>query len=100
MGLGLYADEKTDTAWSMKFVITRNADLDPRGIACRQCGKLLSTFDESADTHTPAVEELSATGAVPVPNFGWFCGQECADIYSQDTGVSFRRDAEGKIRYY
>ena len=89
-----------DTGWSMKFVITRAADLDPRGIACRQCSKLLSTFDKEAETHTPTVEELLATGAVPVPNFGWFCGQECANTYSHGSGVSFQRDADGKIKYY
>jgi hypothetical protein len=84
----------------MKIVVTKAGDLDPRGIACRYCGKLLSTFDKVSDTHTPTVEQLLAAGAVPVPNFGWFCGQDCGDTYSREHGVAFQRDASGKITYY
>jgi hypothetical protein len=84
----------------VKIVVTRVADLDPRGIACRHCGKLLSTFDKASDTHTPPVEELVKIGAVPVPNFGWFCGQDCGDAYSREHNITFQRDTNGKIAYY
>lgn len=84
----------------MKIVVTRKADLDPRGITCRKCGKLLSTFDKATDTQTPTIEQLLADGAVPVPNFGWFCGQDCGDAYSREHDVAFQRDANGKIAYH
>jgi hypothetical protein len=84
----------------MKIVVTKTADLDPRGIACRHCGKLLSTLDKATDINTPAVEQLIAAGAVPVPNFGWFCGQNCGDAYGREHGVAFQRNANGKIAYY
>ena len=84
----------------MDIVVTKAAELDPRGIACRHCGKLLSIFDVATDIHTPPVAELVAAGAVAVPNFGWFCGQECADAYSREYGVAFQRDSSGKVSYY
>jgi hypothetical protein len=84
----------------MNIVVTKAADLDPRGIACRHCGKLLATFDKATDTHTPSIEELLAAGAVAVPNFGWFCRQDCGDAYGREHGVAFQRDASGKIAYY
>jgi hypothetical protein len=49
---------------------------------------------------TPAVEQLVAAGSVPVPNFGWFCGQACADTFSREQGIAFQRDATGKVSYY
>jgi hypothetical protein len=84
----------------MKIVVTKAADLDPRGIACRQCVKLLSRFNKASDTHTPTVEELLQAGAIAVPNFGWFCGQVCGDEYGREHGVQFQCDANGKIAYY
>lgn len=84
----------------MKIVFTKAADLDPRGIACRRCGKLLSTLDKASDTLSPSVEELVKAGAVPVPNFGWFCGQDCGDAYSRENNINFQRDANGKIAYW
>jgi hypothetical protein len=83
----------------MKIVVTKTVDLEPRGIACRNCAKLLSTLDKAADTLTPSVEQLLASGAIPVPNFGWFCGQDCGDAYSRQHGITFQRDANGRIAY-
>ena len=60
----------------------------------------MATFDAATDTHTPPVEELFAAGAVAVPNFGWFCGQECADAYSREYGVAFRRDSSNRVSYH
>jgi hypothetical protein len=84
----------------MKIVVTRVADLDPRGIVCRQCGRLLSVFDRDTDTHAPNLEQLLAAGAVAVPNFGWFCGQDCGETYGREHDIAFQRDASGKIAYY
>lgn len=50
--------------------------------------------------HTPSPEELQAAGAVQVPNFGWFCSQECGQAYETEFGVGFERNAAGHISYY
>ena len=82
------------------FVITKAADLDARGIVCEYCENLLTTFDAERDTHVPSCEELLTAGSVAVPNFGWFCSQDCANTYSRETGITFQRDAEGRVSYY
>jgi len=69
-------------------------------IRCATCGKHLAAYDAPADSHSPSPEELFEGGAVPVPNFGWFCSQECGRRYTEKTGIRFDRDAEGNIRYY
>jgi len=65
------------------FVVTREEDLDPRGISCAECGKLLATYDANGDCTQPSAEELVTMGAVAVPNFGWFCGPACGESYEQ-----------------
>ena len=82
------------------FVITPNENLNPDGIDCAMCGKFLSRYDSSSGAHAPPPEQLLAEGKVPVPNFGWFCSQGCADSYERKYGVRFQRDAEGKVEYY
>ena len=82
------------------FVVTDMANLSPNGIVCAYCDKQLSTLDRAADEHTPSPEELTSAGAVAVPNFGWFCCQECGQAYEAELGVRFQRDATGLIRYY
>jgi hypothetical protein len=69
-------------------------------IRCAMCDKLLAMASMASDRHSPSPEELLERGAVPVPNFGWFCSQECGRRYTEETGVRFDRDAEGNIRYY
>ena len=69
-------------------------------IRCVACNKLLAHYDSDTDTHRPPPEELLRDEKVPVPNFGWFCSQECGNIYSERTGIKFDRDANGNIRYY
>jgi hypothetical protein len=81
-------------------ILTSNKNLNPDGIDCAMCGKLLSCYDSASDTHEPPCEQLMAEGKVPVPNFGWFCGQGCASAYEREFGVHFQRDAEGKVEYY
>jgi hypothetical protein len=68
-------------------------------IICAQCGKLLAKAVR--DTHSPSPEDLLQTGAVPVPNFGWFCSQECATSYERARGRRmFDRNAAGEVQYY
>lgn len=83
------------------FIITGEANLSQDGgITCAHCGKLLATHDKKTDGFDPAPKQLLASGAVPVPNFGWFCSQACGDAYSAEFDVQFARDADGKIFYY
>ena len=82
------------------FVTTKGNDLEPRGIVCAECGRLLARNDAEHDCVVPCHEELMSAGAVPVPNFGWFCSQEFGNRYEQATGIKFARDADGRIRYY
>jgi hypothetical protein len=70
-------------------------------IICAHCGKILARAQPERDTHVPPPEELLASGAVAVPNFGWFCGQDCATRFEQDKGRRmFDRNAAGEIQYY
>ncbi len=75
--------------------------LKPADIHCSMCDKQLSKTDEENDTHIPPPEELLKAGAVPVPNYGWFCSQACATAYEKKVGKQmFQRDAEGHVSYY
>jgi hypothetical protein len=70
-------------------------------IVCEQCRKVLARANVEQDTHVPHPEALLATGAIPVPNFGWFCTQECAALYEQAKGSRmFDRNAAGEVQYY
>jgi hypothetical protein len=82
------------------FVVTTRENIDPRGIVCAACEKLLSEYNADTDQHNPPANKLMASGAVAVPNFGWFCSQSCAQAYEVRYGVSFRRDQAGQINYY
>ncbi len=82
------------------FIITSGNNLHPDGIDCAMCGRFLSRYDSASDTHAPSCEQIMAEGKVPVPNFGWFCSQDCANTYERKFGVHFQRDAEGKVDYY
>ncbi len=82
------------------FMVTTEKNLDPEGIICAMCEKKLSQYNSSTDKHSPSAEELYQAGVVPIPNFGWFCSQECADAYEQKFNVRFDRNAQGKVQYY
>jgi len=70
-------------------------------VVCVQCAKLLARADPASDTHIPSPEKLLASGAVAVPNFGWFCSQDCATRYEQARGrTMFDRNAAGEVQYY
>jgi hypothetical protein len=91
--------EKIEREIIGSFVITRSKHRDPN-ILCAMCEKLLARYNAATDDFTPSIEEIYAQGAVPIPNFGWFCGQSCADEYSGKFNVKFARNAEGKVDYY
>ena len=59
------------------FVITGQENLSGSGIACANCNKLLAVLDPATDMHTTPPQKLLRDGAVPIPNFGWFCCQDC-----------------------
>jgi hypothetical protein len=82
------------------FIVTSWENLNPSGITCAMCKKMLSHYDAVTDKHTPSGEELLKSSAVPVPNFGWFCSQECGKAYEEKYGIAFQRNSEGKISYY
>ena len=70
-------------------------------IVCAHCGRVLARAEPERDTHVPGPEELLAAGAVPVPNFDWFCSQECATHFEQAAGrCMFDRNAAGEVQYY
>ena len=70
-------------------------------IACEQCKKVLAKADVERETYVPAPDALLAAGAVPVPNFGWFCSQQCATLYERAKGRRiFDRNAAGEVQYY
>jgi len=82
------------------FVVTSESNLSADGIICAQCQKVLSAFDLGSDSHMPSPEELLLQGAVPIPNFGWFCSQACAVAYESAFNVQFQRNVAGRIAYY
>jgi hypothetical protein len=83
------------------FVVTSQRNLSNDGsIICAHCQKVLAAYDAASDQHSPTPETLTGQGAIPVPNFGWLCSQDCAVAYEEAHGVNFRRDSSSKISYY
>ena len=82
------------------FIITTEKNLASDGIICAMCEKKLSHYDPITDRHSPSAEALHQAGNIAIPNFGWFCSQECAAAYEQKFGFSFGRNAQGKIDFY
>ena len=83
-----------------KIVITGENNLSEEGIICALCKKLLSRYDKDTDSHSIEPEVLMKSGAIPIPNFGWFCSASCSDSYSAKFDVHFQRDMEVKNRCY
>jgi hypothetical protein len=67
-------------------------------VTCRKCRKVIAELAESG--MNPSAEECYKAGNIPIPNFGWFCSQECALEFEKQHDVKFARTSEGRINYY
>jgi len=65
---------------------------------CQYCGVVIANI--ISDKMVPSPEECYSNGNVPVPNFGWFCSQDCANKYETEYDIKFARTEEGKVDYY
>jgi len=81
-----------------KIVFTEHSKQRSDIVFCQSCGKKLADYIN--DVPIPSFKELYASGAIPVPNFGWLCSQECAERFEKQTDIQFARDSKGKIDYY
>jgi hypothetical protein len=45
------------------------------------------------------LRSMQAAGAVPIPFFGTFCSQDCANAFEHEYGIHFKRDATGEVSY-
>ncbi len=91
--------DKVDREKIGLVVVTHAKDRDPN-IICEMCEKSLARYNALTDDFTPSCQHIFAEGAVSVPNFGWFCSQDCADAYERKFDIGFERNAEGKVEYY
>ena len=64
------------------------------------CKKILATHIPDDDSFRPSCDELASQGHVAVPNFGWFCAQDCGWKFEKEFGIHFQRDSDGNINYY
>jgi hypothetical protein len=65
---------------------------DADQISCRQCSRLLATWDPQQEAWSPSWAEREAEGHIGVPQFASFCGAGCASRYEEENGVRFQRD--------
>jgi hypothetical protein len=82
-----------------KIVFTDHSKQRKDILFCQCCSKKLADYTND-EIPVPSYVELYAGGAIPVPNFGWICSQQCAEKYEKETGITFGRTIEGKIDYY
>ncbi len=82
------------------LVVTSTENRPSDGIYCSYCEMKLAAYSENNDNLEPSFEILFKQGAVAVPNFGWFCSQECAHKYESEFDIRFERDDSGMINYY
>lgn len=74
-------------------------DVSQEGICnCQFCSTIIAKL--TTDGMIPSAEECYQRGNVPIPNFGWFCSQECASKYEKQYGTKFTRTENGLIDYY
>jgi hypothetical protein len=67
-------------------------------LQCQFCDKVIAK--QTASTMAPSPEECYKSGNVPIPNFGWFCSQDCATAYEKKYDIKFARTIDGKVDYY
>lgn len=65
---------------------------------CQFCDKKIAGIKN--DIMIPSAEECYQSGNVPVPNFGWFCSQECASDYETKFDIKFAKTKDEKIDYF
>lgn len=81
-----------------KVVFTEHSKQSDDIIVCQSCSKKLADYINH--TPIPSFKELYKSGAVPVPNLGWLCSQECAERFEKQIDIQFARDSKGTIDYY
>jgi hypothetical protein len=74
-------------------------DVPSDELGCSQCGRILARLDHTSQAFEPPPEVLIVAGAIAIPNFGWFCSQDCGNEYERVRGPRFARDASGRIHY-
>ena len=80
----------------MKLVV--RSQMDDETVKCQFCNKRIASFVD--DNMIPDAEECYKSGNVPIPNFGWFCSQDCAVKYELAFDIKFGRTQDGTIDYY
>lgn len=80
----------------MKIVVTKQ--IDKQIIKCQFCDKEIARLVNY--NMNPSPEQCYKSGNIPVPNFGWFCSQDCATKYEQKFEIHFQHNSDGKIDYY
>lgn len=80
----------------MKLVVATSTD--DNICKCQFCGKTIAQLMN--DGMVPSAEECYKRGNVPVPNFGWFCSQDCATKYEERNDIKFSRAQDGRVDYY
>ena len=78
--------------------ISISASIDDNSCNCNYCGAMIAKI--ISESMVPSAEECYMRGNVPIPNFGWFCSQNCANKYEVEFKITFARTKEGKIDYY
>ncbi len=81
---------------TVKFVAISRSD--DNFCKCKHCGVIIAKI--TSDNLIPSFEEYYQKGNVPVPNFGWFCSQDCANRYEKEKDIKFARTKNGKVDYY
>jgi hypothetical protein len=98
----IIAPEKLKSAalWTGKTITVSMNSSEQDLVRCNYCRKQIAVLSFAADAIDPSPEELMNQGCVPVPDFGWFCSQDCGDKHGQEYRVRFRRNGDNQIRYY
>jgi hypothetical protein len=81
-----------------QIILTEHSKQRHDIVFCQSCDKKLANYVN--DQPIPSFKELYEGGAIPVPNFGWICSQECAERLEKKCGIQFARVSGGKIDYY
>lgn len=79
-----------------KIIVTSKND--DKSCKCEYCQKILVAI--ISGNMVPSFEENYKKGNIPIPNWGWFCNQDCAEKYEMEHEIQFARTKERKIDYY